>query len=422
MPDVIFQQPRPGVPQHPLRRNVPDAVLGGVCAGVACRLGLSVRPVRVAFAVASLFAGLGAFSYVVLWVLVPRDGEPGSIARTIERQRRSVTTVLWSLVVVLGALAAITILQLGHYGLYSLALLLSIVGVVAVVAGASSAERQHLEGILQSAPVVGGLAARGWRAIVWRVIPALILVVIGLRVLGRQGPVVRTFVPLMLGAAVVVAGVALVLAPWWLENLRDISRERRGRIRAEERASLVAHVHDSVLQTLTLIERSAGDRDEVMRLARAQERELRHWLFDPEVLSSTQRSSGSLVERLRVLQSEIERDYRVRVELVNVGDLDTDDRLTSLVGAAREAAINAAKWSGAETLSVFSEVEDDQVSVFVRDTGCGFDPAAVATDRHGLRLSITERLADVGGHASIRSHVGEGTEVELVLSRVVAPS
>ncbi len=163
---------------------------------------------------------------------------------------------------------------------------------------------------------------------------------------------------------------SILLAPWWLATLNDLTGERRQRVRMEERADVATHLHDSVLQTLTLIERSAGDEAAVKRLARTQERELREWLFNPEGSGD----SGTFLSDLRALENEIENDYGVRVDLVVVGDCESNERVTALVAAGREAAINAARWSGSDLVSIYAEVEESTISLFVRDQGSGFDP------------------------------------------------
>jgi len=417
-----FQRPALGVPQHPLRRNVPDAILGGVCAGLACRLGVRVQTIRLFFALSSLVFGVGAGGYLVLWLALRRDGEDEPIARRLEHGGRAFKTVLWSLAVVLVMLLALSNVNLYLLGPYAWSILLSGVGLVAVWRGASPAERTYLEGVVQAAPVLGAASARGWRAVVWRVGPATILIVVGLQILSRVGGVWGAAVPALLGGLVLIAGILIMLAPWWLENVRDLSRERRDRVRAEERATLVTHVHDSVLQTLTLIERSAGDRAEVIRLARAQERELRAWLFAPDLIGVVSRADGSFADQLHVLQHDVERDYGVRVDLVVVGDCPSDQRVRDLVAAAREAAVNAAKWSGEEQLSVYGEVEPHEISVYVRDAGIGFDPDAPAEDRQGLTHSIRDRINRLGGSSVVRSTLGEGSEVTLLLPREVASS
>jgi signal transduction histidine kinase len=172
-----------------------------------------------------------------------------------------------------------------------------------------------------------------------------------------------------------------------------------------------------VLQTLALIQRSAGDPQQVQRLARAQERQLRSWLFDT---SSGQRDGlgpASVCGALLALQQEVETDHGVRVELVTVGDAPLDEASKALLAAAREAAVNSAKWSGADVVSIYAEVEPTTLSVFVRDRGRGFDPAEVAGDRKGISESVHGRVRRCGGTSSVRSSPGQGTEVALRIQR-----
>ena len=218
-----------------------------------------------------------------------------------------------------------------------------------------------------------------------------------------------------MAAVAILGGVLVLFAPWWLATLNDLTGEREARVRVEERAKVAAHLHDSVLQTLTLIERAAGDEAAVVRLARTQERELRQWLFDPNYAGDGDTSSFSSM--LRSLEDEIENDYGVRVELVVVGDCAATDAVTALVAAGREAAINAARWSGAEFISIYGEVEPTTIGLFVRDLGCGFDVDAVPGDRRGITLSIRQRIDQHGGTAVVKSIVGAGTEIELTVPR-----
>ena len=179
---------------------------------------------------------------------------------------------------------------------------------------------------------------------------------------------------------------------------------------------MVAHLHDSVLQSLTLIERAAGNESDVVRLARNQERELRQWLFSPETLRGVD-GATSFVGLVGAIEHDIENDYGVKVELVTVGDCVPDENVLALVAAGREAAINAAKWSGATSVSVFAEVEASLVSIFVRDRGVGFDLKAIPSDRRGIALSIRQRISTHGGETTIRTTPGSGTEVSLSVPR-----
>jgi signal transduction histidine kinase len=220
--------------------------------------------------------------------------------------------------------------------------------------------------------------------------------------------------------AVTVAGLALVTGPWWLRLVSAFNAERAERIRTQERADLAAKVHDSVLQTLALIQRNADSPREVVRLARGQERELRSLLYG----AASGTSAGTLAEALSQAAAEVEDLYAVRVDVVTVGDVpartDGGPRrrdLDALVAAAREAMSNAARHSGADTVSVFLEVDDDAISVFVRDRGVGFDPDSVSADRQGLRGSILARMQRHGGTATITARPGQGAEVALTLPR-----
>jgi signal transduction histidine kinase len=177
---------------------------------------------------------------------------------------------------------------------------------------------------------------------------------------------------------------------------------------------MVAHLHDSVLQTLTLIERAAANESDVVRLARNQERELRQWLFSPETVTN---AATSFVGLVGAIEHDVENDYGVRVELVTVGDCVPDERVTAIVAAGREAAINAAKWSEATSVSIFTEVEPTTISLFVRDRGVGFDLDAIPADRQGIALSIRQRMSQFGGEVFINTDVGAGTEVQLVMPR-----
>jgi signal transduction histidine kinase len=251
---------------------------------------------------------------------------------------------------------------------------------------------------------------------VLRVVAGGALIFVGLHQLHHLGGFWGSAGSAIIGTAVLVFGVLVLFAPWWLQNVRELTSERRERVRVEERASMVAHLHDSVLQTLTLIERAAANEADVVRLARNQERELRQWLFSPETVTS---ASTSFVGLVGAIEHDVENDYGVRVELVTVGDCVPDERITTLVAAAREAAINAAKWSEAASVSIFTEVEPATISLFVRDRGIGFDLDAIPADRQGVALSIRARMSQLGGEAIINTEVGAGTEVQLVMPRTL---
>jgi signal transduction histidine kinase len=220
------------------------------------------------------------------------------------------------------------------------------------------------------------------------------------------------------GAGALVLGLFALFAPWWIRSVQDLSMERRARVRAQDRADMAAHVHDSVMQTLSLIQRSASDANEVTRLARQQERDLRSWLANPEKFGSQSTTADTLSQSILDVEGEIEDNYDVSVDAVIVGDTPTDEAVLALVAACREAMLNAAKWSGARSVAIYVEVEAKQISLFVRDQGSGFDLASVAPDRQGISGSIVERMRRHGGTATVTSSPGAGTEVELRLPRV----
>jgi signal transduction histidine kinase len=217
----------------------------------------------------------------------------------------------------------------------------------------------------------------------------------------------------VLAALVALAAVALVFAPSWRRLARSLATERAERVRAQEREEVAAHLHDSVLQTLALIQRNAQDPQQVAALARRQERELRAWLAGEE----DEPVPSSLAAALDAAAVELEESLGATVEVVTVGDGPLDDSGVAVVAAAREAMLNAAKFAAGGPVSVYAEVGDERIQVFVRDRGDGFDPEAVPPERRGLRESIRGRMRRAGGTAVVRSEHGGGTEVELSIAR-----
>jgi signal transduction histidine kinase len=215
-----------------------------------------------------------------------------------------------------------------------------------------------------------------------------------------------------LAVFVVVTGLTLILAPWWLRLGRGLTEERAERIRTQERAEVAAHLHDSVLQTLALMQKRADDPREVAALARRQERELRAWLN-----GSRGERGATFAAALEATVAELEDAHGVPVEVVAVGDRPLDEAGEALVAAAREAVLNAVKFAPDAPISVYAEVRGDELEVFVRDRGPGFDLDAVPADRRGLRESVVGRMVRHGGRAEIHTRPGEGTEVELVMGK-----
>jgi signal transduction histidine kinase len=342
-----------------------ERVLAGVCAGIAQALGVDVTLVRVVFALLALAGGAGIVLYLALWMW--------------SRSERA----WWAVVLVLFAGA----LVLGAVGISDRAVL----GIVLVAGGLALAWRRS-GSFRPDAPLsLGGIAIAGVGAVV---------------LLQGGGAPSRVLAP---GA---VAGALLLIAGPWLWRLAlERDAERAARIRTEERADVATRVHDSVLQTLALIQRHAEEPRRVASLARRQERELRGWLYADQPIGD---DTSSLLAALSAAAADVEELYGVRVEIANTGDGPPDN---ALVLAAREAMTNAAKFAGVEEIDVYAEVTDDEIAVFVRDRGVGFDPAAVPEGRHGVRESIEGRLERAGGTAVVTSTPGAGTEVELRLPR-----
>jgi signal transduction histidine kinase len=403
-----------GTPLRPLRRGRDNCILGGVCGGFATRLGIKERNIRVIFALLTLFFGLGVLLYMTFWLVLTRSGEEHSIIQQIFQNRREAQIVLVGFIVTLILVIALQSSGGPVSDGFGWPLLLSAFASFAIWRGASTDERNHLTEFFNSAPVIGGAFSKSRKGVVLRVFVGAGLVILGLDQLNHLGGVWRSAGSVLFGTAVLVIGVLVFFAPWWLQNVRELTSERRERVRIEERAAMVAHLHDSVLQTLTLIERAAANEGDVVRLARNQERELRQWLFNPETRTN---DSTSFVGLVGAIEHDVENDYGVRVDLVTVGDCVPDERVTTLVAAGREAAINAAKWSEAQSVSIFTEVEPNSISFFVRDRGVGFDLDAIPADRQGIALSIRQRMSQLGGRALISTAEGDGTEVQLVMPR-----
>jgi signal transduction histidine kinase len=408
-------------PLRPFRRSADDSILGGVCAGLAARLAVATTTVRVIAVVSVFLGGIGILAYVGMWVFVPATGEVESIASRVVADRRELQIVLALATALFAVLLVTRSLGVTDVGVPSLTLLVGAVGAVVVWRGASTTETSRLRERLNTAPGVSGAAPR-WRRVVLRAGAGGVLIVVGLGELSRTGSFSGAAFGVLVGTVLFVGGFLLLFAPWWVRTLRDLSTERRERVRAQERADMAAHVHDSVLQTLSLIQKAAGDPHEVVRLARSEERELRHWLFDPGRLGRRGDRPGTIADAVAAVEREVEDCYGVGVELIVVGDCPMDDGVAALVGACREATVNAAKWSGCAQVSVFVEVEAGTVSAYVRDLGGGFDPALVPEDRQGIARSMVERMERAGGRVAVQSAPGAGTEVELVLPRPASPA
>jgi len=390
----------PSLPHRKVVRSGSARLVGGVASGIAEHLGLSPFVVRLAFVALSIAGGVGVAMYAAFWLLLPQSSAPTAVRDDVDPHR-----------VQLLALAAVGVgglLLVQAAGLFSpvlLPLVFAAAGVALVWQQADEAQRARWR------------SAGNRRTRLLAVGAGAILLVVGLTgflaTIGQLGQARDG----LLSTGVVVLGLAVLTGPWWVRMAADLRAERRERIRSQERAEVAAHVHDSVLQTLALIRKAADDPREVTRLARTQERELRGWLYTPAEERAAGSSQPALAGALELLTGEVEEAHGVTVEAVVVGDCPMSPHLLAVVAATREALVNAARHSGVATVSVYAEITDDRVEVFVRDRGKGFDLAVVPDDRFGVTQSIVGRMERHGGKAFVRSSPGGGTEVHVELRR-----
>ncbi|MBS43323.1 MAG: ATPase [Nocardioides sp.] len=408
-------------------RDLSTPVLGGVAAGLAAHLAVPVLWVRVFFVVATATGGLGVALYAALWVMLPAGGGPAEeapglagAARDGRRPagRRSLTDL--GPVVVLAALGIGAVFAgqavIGSAGVFW-PVVLGVVGLALLWRQADQTQRERwfgTDGRVDPVRIVlgaGGLAA--WA----RIVVGTLLLLGALFLLGFGSGTIQSATTALGAGALGFVGLAVVVGPWAWRLAAELSEERAQRVRTEERADMAAHLHDSVLQTLAMIQKNAGDPHAVARLARSQERDLRAWLFDEQ-----RAGSETLAAALRAVAAEVEDAHDVSVDVVTVGDLPYDDALAPLAAAAREAVANAARHAGVPRVDVYAEVDERTVEVFVRDRGAGFDLDAVPADRHGVRHSILDRMTRHGGRAEVRTSPGGGTEVRLRLDRTDSPT
>lgn len=417
-PPGQFRGAPPPPPPYPrLRRRRQGRLIAGVAAGIAAHLGVSTATVRGAFVVLLGFNGLGVLLYAVFWAVLP--GAPQEVGA-----RRGRLVSLFGFFLLALAVLFFRVLVGGAEPTTVLGWLFAIIavgaGIIWHLTRSSDHRFRQADGEVE-APVSGGpwwgsvFTETGRRAYLLRFIIGGSLIVFGTVGLAAYYASVGGASPIvvingLLFALLALTGVGLVAAPVLWRMFGALREEREARIREQERAEFAAMVHDQVLHTLALIQRNAAAGSTVYRLARAQERTLRTWLYKPSGLP-TEKLAAALEE----VAGEVEDAYAITVEVVVVGDSDTGSRVQALVAAAREALVNAARHSQVSTVSLYAEVEPEQISVFVRDRGVGFDPAKVDPGRHGVRGSIIGRMERHGGRAEIVSGTGEGTEVRLTL-------
>ena len=374
----------------------PEAAAGlsrpTVTEDLAAALGVDQLLVRLAFVVVALGTWLAVPAYAGLWAILSTTPLPERAPATTAAGRSGRVVGL--------ALVTLGLLLLGRSmgaGWLPPAILWPL---VAVVAGIGLVVWQT--GTDLSLDTIGS-----GRLGVVRVLGGLAITAIGTVALLAANLQAQAMRDGLLAGGLVVGGLALLLGPWIYLLARDRATERQARVRADERAAVAAHLHDSVLQTLALIQRSE-DHGRAATLARRQERELRQWLYGDRKPAT---AGDDLRDAINEVASEVEDLYGTPIEVVVVGDRAVDEQGDALIGALREAMVNASRWSGAATVDVFVEAHDDRLEGFVRDTGTGFDPDRVGPEHRGIADSVVGRVQRYGGDAEIISAPGEGSEV-----------
>ena len=440
--------PRPRFPALPpgLVRRSDERVVAGVCAGVARWLGVDPIVVRLAALILALANGVGVLAYLVAWVVLPEAapestaGLPASRSRPRPRQgRRNAELALAVGCITLGLLVLVRwsapffpdfVVWPGTLAAVGIGLVLARGGDGGVDAATGRApapssgwgdERHDARTRLPANPLE---AVRDGRWFWLRMLGGAVLLILGIATFLATNEASGAVGKVGIAVLATALGVVLVFGPWILRLVGQLGDERRERIRSEERADMAAHLHDSVLQTLALIQRNTDASSEARSLARRQERELRAWLYDDRhrVDGAAGDAPATLALALDQLTDEVEADLpAVEIDVVLVGDCPLDPGVTALVKAVREAVVNAANHSGEAAVSVYVEVDDGRVEAFVRDRGRGFDPAAVDEDRQGIARSIVGRMARHRGRARVVSAPGEGTEVSVEVARARSP-
>lgn len=391
-------------------------MVAGVAGGVADHLEIPVGRVRAAFTVLAALSGAGVLAYGLCWVFVRQEQcEPERHVSARERRQALGLAVIGLGVAVAASAAGDTLVGWVAGPL----------GVVAVGVGLVWREADESRRRRWAAAGRSGLLGAGGKGAALRIVLGGLLVAGGLVMFLVGNVNLSQLGPALIAVLVTLVGTAVLTVPFWVRLSRELGEERRERIREAERAEIAAHLHDSVLQTLALIQRQAERPREVRRLARGQERELRTWLYGPTGYGHPGSPAGStgtpaastMAEAIAAAAAEVEDTYAVAVRPVVVGDCPLDESLAALVQASRETMVNAAKHAEVGEVSLYAEVEPDVVHVFVRDRGVGFDPEQVPDDRHGLIDSVHGRMDRHGGSALVRSTPGEGTEVHLEMPR-----
>jgi signal transduction histidine kinase len=391
--------PATTAPGDRVRRSASNRMVAGVAAGLGEHWGVDPALVRMAFVVLCLCAGTGAVLYVLAWSVTAEEPERPRHAARPPSLRQGTAFGL----IVIGGVFLLRAVGLWFGDPIGIPIVLASVGWAVIYARSGDEGRTRLTFLVSGFGDETDALTRG------RVAAGGLLVLAGMGVFLASRGALGAVGPVLLSMLVTAAGLAVIFGPMLQRLVEEAGAERRERIRSEERAEMAAHLHDSVLQTLALIQRDPQASRRIVNLARSQERELRVWLYGrPEVPGGE--STKAAVE---AVADTVERDHEVTVEAVVVGDRPLEERTQAVVHACREAIVNAARHSGSDEVSVYVEIEPEAIEAFVRDRGVGFAPDDVPDDRRGIADSIRGRLQRYGGTVAITSRPGEGTEVAL---------
>lgn len=435
LPPTAFPANTAGEPtaaRPALRRPAAGILVAGVCAGLAEHLDLPVRKVRLLTVLLGLSGGLGLIGYIFFWVTIPvadPDGEQrsplvdrlikpqvpgGPVARPWYARFPIKDIALGALLVGLAILLVVSRFGFALEWTWVFSALVVVIGIALAWSQLDAAQRGELVNKSGGRVTTGSL----------RLVGGVVLVTIGALLLAGQESAGSNMLPALIAALSVLVGVGLVLAPWWLRLVNQLGLERAAKEREATRADIAAHLHDSVLQTLALIQHNAQSPGEVTRLARNQERELRQWLYNERKPDGT-----SLAAQARELVAQVENTMAVAldgqssvlIDLVVVGDCPPTADTEALLAACGEALKNAVR-HGKPPVSMYLEVSPEEIEAFVTDRGAGFDMDNIAKDRFGVRQSIVGRMKRRGGTAHIKQLNSGGTEVALKIGRTAQPA
>ena len=404
-----------------LRRDRQERWIGGVAAGIARRYGIDVWLVRFAFVATTAAGGFGLILYALGWLVIPPGETAGESRRHTPTGRAAVEVALGTGLLLLSALLTMRALGIWFSDAIVWPLVLVASGGALIWRASAGPKQARAQTVAEPtappsrAPAVAAALPRAdpgqTAASISRTGLGIALVIAAGVVFLQTTGALSAARDVLLSVVVAVVVLGVIFAPWVIRLVRSLTTERAERIRSQERAEVAAHLHDSVLQTLAMVQRRSDDPQEVATLARRQERELRAWLAGRPAPGQAAR----LAPALEAAAADVERRYGVPVEVVVVGDRDLDPGVEAVVAAAREAMTNAAKFGDGSAVDVYAESSNGRTQVFIRDRGPGFDPADLPPDRRGVRESIVGRMQRHGGRATITSSAGLGTEVELFL-------